>query len=213
MKKFRDFIIGGSFWVLISGFTLPELPYGPDALSPVMSRETIKYHHGKHVQSYVDKLNDLIIGTPFENSTLTEIVKSATGNIFNNGAQIVNHILFFDGLGPESETKDHPEGELYTAIIRDFGSFEDFKNKFEESGNSLFGSGWVWLVSDNTGNLEILKTGNADNPIREGKIPLIAVDLWEHSYYIDYRNQRNTYLGNIWRITDWDMVEERYSQR
>lgn len=213
MHKIKNLIVSTGFILAIYGFTLPELPYKTDALEPVMSRETVEYHHGRHVKAYVDKLNQLTAGTDYENASLTEIVRTSTGSIFNNGAQIVNHILFFDGLCPEAEAKGRPSGELSDAIMRDFGSFDDFKKKFRESAGNLFGSGWTWLISDADGNLGIMTTQNADNPLRNGKVPLIAIDMWEHSYYIDYRNEKNNYLNNIWKIVDWDMVEKRYSDR
>ncbi len=192
--------------------TLPPLPYDYDALEPVMSRETLEYHHGKHVQAYVDKLNELIPGTPFENASLEQISRTADGAIFNNGAQILNHVIFFGGFAPESVAQKAPTGKLAEEIDRDFGSFDTFKKKFEEAAAGQFGSGWAWLVADVNGKLEITTTPNAVNPLRDGGVPLLGWDVWEHSYYIDYRNDRKKYLENLWQIVDWKVIEERYDQ-
>ncbi|MCD8072507.1 MAG: superoxide dismutase [Alistipes sp.] len=175
-----------------------------------MSGETLRYHHGKHVQAYVDNLNRLIPGTPFADSSLEEITIGAEGAIFDNGAQILNHIIFFDGLAPEAVARKSPGGSLAAAIDRDFGSLEEFKTLFNEKAAARFGSGWAWLVADDVGRLSVVTTPNAENPLREGYTPLLGIDLWEHSYYIDYRNRRAEYLDGIWRIVDWQTVASRY---
>ncbi|MCC8020238.1 MAG: superoxide dismutase [Rikenellaceae bacterium] len=192
---------------------LPPLPYATDALEPVMSRETVELHHGKHVQTYVDNLNRLIPGTPYAEATLEEITMTADGAVFNNGAQILNHIIFFDGFAPEGSGPDKPTGALGMAIERDFGSFAAFQSKFNEAATAQFGSGWAWLVSDPDGRLVIVTTSNADNPLRDGLTPILGIDVWEHSYYVDYRNRRADYLAAIWRIIDWDTVGHRYEER
>lgn len=189
---------------------LPALPYAENALEPVMSRETIQYHHGKHVQAYVDNLNKLIPGTAYADASLEEIVRSADGGIFNNGAQILNHTLFFDTFAPEARAQKQPAGKLAEAIVRDFGSFDNFKKEFTRSASGIFGSGWAWLASDTSGKLHIIPLSNAGNPLRDGYTPLLGIDVWEHSYYIDYRNSRAGYLDNLWRIIDWETVEKRY---
>lgn len=191
---------------------LPPLPYATNALEPVMSTETIEYHHGKHVQAYVDKLNELIPGTVYANATLEQITKTAENGIFNNGAQILNHMLFFDAFAPEATAKHVPTGKLAEAIDRSFGSFDEFKKKFAEAANGQFGSGWAWLTSDSSGNLRVMAMPNAGNPLRDGYKPLLGCDVWEHSYYIDYRNKRADYIDNFWRIVDWNVVEARYEQ-
>lgn len=191
--------------------TLPPLPYAKDALEPVMSAETIEYHHGKHLQAYVDNLNKLVPGTQFATATVEEISRNAgEGGIFNNGAQIYNHKIFFESFSPEARAKHTPTGSLGAAITRDFGSFDKFKEEFEKSANGQFGSGWTWLVSDAGGKLRIVSYGNAGNPLKDNYKPLLGVDVWEHSYYIDYRNKRADYLSNLWRIVDWSVIESRY---
>lgn len=189
---------------------LPPLPYANNALEPVMSEETVEYHHGKHVQAYVNKLNELIPGTSFADATLEEVTMKADGGIFNNGAQILNHIIFFDSFAPEAQAQHTPTGALAMAIDRDFGSFADFKVDFEKVAAGVFGSGWAWLVSDKEGKLSIIGLSNAGNPMRDGYVPLLGIDVWEHSYYIDYRNARAVYLSEIWRIVDWKKIEKRY---
>ena len=191
-------------------FQLPPLPYANNALEPVMSSETLEFHHGKHVQAYVDNLNRLIPGTPFAEASLEEMIKQADGSIFNNGAQILNHTLFFDSFAPESQAKHTPAGRLSEAIVRDFGSFESFKTAFAQSASAVFGSGWTWLAVDDSGKLHILSLSNAGNPIRDGYTPLLGFDVWEHSYYIDYRNKRADYINNLWRIVNWKVVESRF---
>ena len=162
----------------------------------------------KHHQTYVDNLNKLIIGTEFENSTLEEIVLKSSGGIFNNAAQVWNHTFYWNCLTPKSNFK--PEGKLLDAIEKEFGSYEEFKEKFTNSAVTLFGSGWAWLVKNKEGKLEIVQTSNAENPIRQDKTPLLVCDVWEHAYYIDKQNRRPAYLESFWNLVDWKKVEERF---
>lgn len=195
--------------IMATVHNMPALPYAPNALEPYMSEETINYHHGKHVKAYVDNLNRLIPGTPFENATLEEIIKKADGPIFNNGAQIWNHEFFFNTFSPKPKTA--PSGALMEAIEKEWGSFDNFKAEFKKAGAGLFGSGWAWLVKDG-GKLRIIALSNAGNPIRDGLTPVLGIDVWEHSYYIDYRNDRGAFLDAMWNIIDWKVVEERFSR-
>lgn len=183
---------------------LPELPYGRDALAPGISAETLDYHHGKHHKAYVDNINKLIAGTEFENSPLEDIIKKATGGIFNNGAQVWNHTFYWNCLLPKGGSL--PPGEPGKAITKNFGSFDAFKEKFTSAALTLFGSGWVWLVKNPDGTLSIESAGNAGNPIRDGKKPLLTCDVWEHAYYIDYRNARAKYLEAFWKLVNWEFV-------
>ncbi len=187
-------------------YTLPPLPYASDALEPRMSRETIEYHYGRHLQTYIDNLNDLIAGTPFEKMELDEIVMTSSGPVFNNAAQVMNHLFFFNGLSPKRKTIPL---ELKDYLIRDFGSVETFKEKFKKAALSLFGSGWVWLAQDPHGKLHIIQEPNAGNPMRDGYKPLLTIDVWEHAYYIDYRNRRAAFLDICWDLIDWDVVKIR----
>jgi Fe-Mn family superoxide dismutase len=189
---------------------MPKLPYAHDALEPHISSETIDYHYGKHLKAYVDKLNGLIPGTPFEKATLEEIIKLAEGAVFNNGAQVWNHKFYFDAFSPKGQKA--PEGELRDAIVGEFGSMENFRDAFEKAGMGQFGSGWVWLAKDAGGALKILVTPNAGNPMRDGLTPLLTMDVWEHAYYIDYRNGRADSLKATWNVIDWSVVEERYAK-
>lgn len=195
-------------------FTLITLPYAPEALEPVISRETIEYHHGKHLQTYVDNLNKLVAGTEFEGKTLEEIVGKAQGGIFNNAGQILNHNLYFMQFAPVAEAEkteaELPQMELGKAIVRDFSSLEAFKAEFEQKGVSLFGSGWVWLAADKDGKLVITQEPNAGNPITKGLKPLLTMDVWEHAYYIDYHNRRAAHLQALWSIINWQEIERRY---
>ena len=189
-------------------FTLIQLPYAPEALEPVIGRETIAYHHGKHLQAYVNNLNGLLPGSGFEKATLEEIVCKATGGILNNAGQILNHNLYFGQFAaPKGENR--PEGKLAEAIARDFGSFEAFKEEFQKKGATLFGSGWVWLSADRDGKLVITQEVNAANPIQKGLKPLLTFDVWEHAYYLDYQNRRPDHLAALWQIVDWKVVEGR----
>ena len=202
--------------MLAALFTLMTLPYAQDALEPVISRETIEYHYGKHLQTYVDNLNKLVAGTEFEAMTLEEIVCKSQGGIFNNAGQILNHNLYFGqfravtGYGLPV-TGNAPSGALLEAINRDFGSFENFQKEFEQKGVTLFGSGWVWLSADKDGKLVITQETNANNPITKGLKPLLTMDVWEHAYYIDYRNRRAAHLQALWQIINWEEVARRYA--
>ncbi|MFZ5941374.1 MAG: superoxide dismutase [Bacteroidota bacterium] len=188
-------------------FELPLLPYASDALAPAISSETIGFHYGKHHQAYVNNLNNLVPGTPFEHSTLEQIILKAEGGIFNNGAQVWNHTFYFFGLSPSP--KKAPEGDLAKMISRDFGSMEQFREAFNKAAATLFGSGWAWLVLNTSGKLEIKQTSNAGNPMRDGHRPLMTIDVWEHAYYLDYQNKRPDYIGRFWDVLDWSVVEKR----
>lgn len=190
-------------------FTLPELPYSADALEPIISKSTIEYHHGKHLQTYINNLNNLIIGTPLEGAELETIIKNSDGAIFNNAAQTWNHVLYFNTFSPKA--KQHPEGALLKAIEKEWGSFDNFKKEFAAAGNSIFGSGWVWLAQTPEGKLVILKESNAGNPLTKGYNTLLGIDVWEHSYYLDYQNRRADHLNALWTIIDWNKIEPRYS--
>ncbi len=187
---------------------LPKLPYEKDALKPYISEETIEYHYGKHHSTYVDKLNGLIPGSQYEDAGLESIIKNAEGGIFNNAAQVWNHTFYFEGFSPEGSRE--PKGELAEAIKTSFGSFEKFKEEFSTAGATLFGSGWVWLVKNNNGSLSIVQKSNAENPLQDGQKPLLTCDVWEHAYYIDYRNKRPDYIKSFWEVVDWDIIARRY---
>lgn len=189
-------------------FELPALKWAANSLEPCISEKTIEFHYGKHHQGYVNNLNKLVVGTPFENSSLEEIILNAEGGIFNNGAQVWNHSFYWDCLTPGGSAL--PEGSLNKSIQRDFGSFAEFVEKFSLAAAGLFGSGWVWLVKDTGGKLEILQTSNADNPLRQGKVPLLTCDVWEHAYYLDKQNKRPDYVQDFWKIVDWPAVAARY---
>ena len=187
---------------------LPPLPYAKDALAPHISAETLEYHHDKHHATYVTNLNKLIAGTEFENLSLEEIVKKApAGGIFNNAALVWNHTFYFNCMGPNGGGE--PSGKLADAINAAFGSFDAFKEKFNEMGANNFGSGWTWLVQNDNGAVEIVNTSNAANPLRDGKTPLLTCDVWEHAYYIDYRNARPKYLESFWNVVNWDFVAQQ----
>lgn len=188
---------------------LMKLPFDYDALEPMISAETLQFHYDKHHSGYVAKLNSLIINSAFESSTLVEIIKHAEGAIFNNGAQVYNHDFFWNTLSPEIST---PSAELESKIIATFGSLEEFKKAFNDKGLSLFGSGWVWLCSDENKNLSIVMSSNADNPLRSGLSPLMVCDVWEHAYYIDYRNSRAEYLENFWKLLNWKAISSNYAK-
>ncbi|MCM1377042.1 MAG: superoxide dismutase [Clostridium sp.] len=190
-------------------FELPPLPYAPDALAPTISAETISYHYGRHEKTYIDTLNKLKEDTEYDDMPLEKIVVESNGKIFNNAAQTWNHIFYFFQFAPE--TKPEPEGDLRRQIDEQFGSFAEFQKKFEEAGTTLFGSGWVWLSADENGRLYISQGPNASNPMKEGMRPILTFDVWEHAYYIDYRNRRADYLHNLWKIVNWDVVELRYT--
>lgn len=201
--------------MLAALFTLMTLPYASDALEPVISRETIEFHYGKHLQTYVDNLNKLVAGTEFETMPLEEIVCKSQGAIFNNAGQILNHNLYFSQFRPVTDNPSPVTGTpspLFDAINRDFGSFEAFQKEFEQKGVTLFGSGWVWLSADKDGKLVITQETNANNPIIKGLKPLLTMDVWEHAYYIDYRNRRAAHLQALWQIINWEEIERRYAQ-
>ncbi len=188
---------------------LPPLPYAPDALEPTISKETIEYHYGKHHQTYVTNLNNLVADGEFKDASLEEIIQRASGGIFNNAAQIWNHTFYWNGLSPNGGGA--PTGALAEAIDKAFGSFDEFKQKFAASAAANFGSGWTWLVKNGDGGLEIVNTSNAANPMTDGKTPLLTVDVWEHAYYIDYRNARPKYLEEIWNIVNWEFVAGNFA--
>lgn len=183
---------------------LPELPYAMDALAPVISKETLEYHYGKHHQAYVNNLNNLILGTEFENASLDEIVKKASGGIFNNAAQVWNHTFYWHSLSPNGGGE--PAGELANTLSSAFGSVADFKSKFADVAAKTFGSGWTWLVKDANGKLDVVSTSNAGNPLTSGQTPLLTIDVWEHAYYIDYRNARPKYIESYWQLVNWEFV-------
>lgn len=189
-------------------FELPALPYEKDALEPHISTETLEYHHGKHHKAYVDKLNKLIEGTPFQNQSVVDIVQESSGSIFNNAAQVWNHTFYWHCMSPR--TGQQPQGQLLDKIKGEFGSFEDFQKRFAEAAISNFGSGWTWLVKNSNGTLSIQNTDDADTPIRTGGNPILTCDVWEHAYYIDYRNARAKYVEAFWNVVNWQFVQENY---
>lgn len=184
---------------------LPELPFAKDALAPIISAETLEYHYGKHHATYVTNLNKLIPGTEFENLPLEEIVKKSSGGMFNNAAQIWNHTFYWNCLAPNAGGE--PSGALADAIAKTFGSFAAFKEKFSATAVGTFGSGWAWLVKNPDGSLAIESTSNAGCPLTAGKTPLLTCDVWEHAYYIDYRNARAKYVEEFWKLVNWKFVE------
>ena len=183
---------------------LPSLPFAQDALAPKISAETLEYHYGKHHQAYVTNLNKLIVGTEFESASLEDIILKATGPVFNNAAQVYNHTFYWNCIDPGSASR--PEGALLTAVESAFGSFDSFKEKFVASAVSNFGSGWTWLVKGSDGVLKIVNTSNAGNPLTDSNIPLLTCDVWEHAYYVDYRNARPKYVETFWGMINWDFV-------
>lgn len=191
-------------------FELPALPYAKDALEPHISAETIDYHYGKHHNTYVNNLNNLVPGTEFEGKTLEEIVKTSSGGIFNNAAQVWNHTFYWNSLAPNAGGE--PTGAVADAINKQWGSFAEFKEAFNKSATTNFGSGWTWLVKNADGNLAIVNTSNAGSAITEaGVTPLITVDVWEHAYYIDYRNARPKYLEGFWALVNWDFANKNFA--
>lgn len=189
-------------------FEKVDLPYATDALAPVISKETMELHYGKHHQAYVDNLNKLIVGTKFENADLETIVKESDGAIFNNAGQTLNHNIYFTSFSPNGGGE--PQGKLSEAINSKFGSFEKFKEEFIAAGLGVFGSGWVWLAKDDSGNLSIEKESNAGNPMTKGLTPILGLDVWEHSYYLDYQNRRADHLKEVWKILDWKVISDRF---
>ena len=193
-------------------FELMGLPYAIEALEPVISKETIGFHHGKHLAGYVNNLNGLLEGSPLAGLPLEEIVLKAEGGMLNNAGQILNHNLYFGQFcAPKADNK--PTGKLADAIARDFGSFEAFKEEFQKKGATLFGSGWVWLSADKDGKLVITQEPNAANPIQKGLRPLLTFDVWEHAYYLDYQNRRPDHLAALWQIVDWKVIEGTFARK
>lgn len=190
-------------------FELPKLPYANNALEPFISEQTLNFHYGKHHQAYVNNLNNLIPGTPFENADLETIVKKAEGGIFNNGAQVWNHTFYF--MQFSADGCKEPKDELKVAIEKDFGSIETFVEAFNKAAATLFGSGWAWLVKDAAGKLSIVQTSNAANPMRDGLTPLMTCDVWEHAYYLDKQNARPKYIEDFWKVLDWKVISERFT--
>ena len=191
-------------------FELMVLPYAIDALEPVISKQTLEFHHGKHLAGYVNNLNGLLEGSPLAGLTLEEIVLKASGGMLNNAGQILNHNMYFEQfMAPKADNA--PTGKLADAIVRDFGSFEAFKEAFQKAGATLFGSGWVWLSADKDGKLVITQEANAANPIQKGLKPLLTFDVWEHAYYLDYQNRRPDHLAALWQIIDWQVIEKRFA--
>ena len=189
-------------------YQLIQLPYEADALEPVISKETLGFHHGKHLNAYVNNLNGLIEGTKYAEMPLVDIVKTADGGVFNNAGQILNHEMYFTQFrAPKADNE--PTGKIAELIEKQFGSFESFKEEFAKKGTSLFGSGWVWLSADADGKLVITQEPNANNPVQHGLKPLLTFDVWEHAYYIDYQNRRPDHLAALWQIVDWDVVNGR----
>jgi len=194
----------------MSEHTLPELPYPKNALEPHISAETLEYHYGKHHAGYVKKLNKQLPGTEFETASLEEIIMKASDGIFNNAAQVWNHTFYWNCLSPDGGGE--PGGSLAKSIDQAFGSFTEFRDRFTESAATNFGSGWTWLVKTPDGALEIVNTGNAGNPMTDGSQPLLTCDVWEHAYYIDYRNARNKYLDAFWNLVIWDFVAQNLGE-
>ena len=187
-------------------YTLPPLPYASDALEPRISKETVEYHYGKHLQTYIDNLNNLIAGTPYEEMQIETLIMTTSGPVFNNAAQGWNHVFYFNSLSPVQVSMPL---ELKDYLIRDFGSVENFKEMFKKAAAGVFGSGWAWLAQDAEGKLGIIQEPNAGNPMRNGFKPLLTIDVWEHAYYIDYRNRRAEYIDRCWELINWDKVVKR----
>ena len=193
-------------------FELMALPYAIDALEPVISKQTLEFHHGKHLAGYVNNLNGLLEGSPLAGLPLEEIVCKASGGILNNAGQIQNHELYFGQFRAPKEN-NAPTEKLAEAIVRDFGSFEAFKEAFQKAGATLFGSGWAWLSADQDGKLVITQETNAANPVQKGLQPLLTFDVWEHAYYLDYQNRRPDHLAALWGIIDWETIGKRYNSK
>ena len=198
---------------LYNMFTLVQLPYAMEALEPAISAQTLSFHHGKHLQAYVDNLNKLLPGSEYEGMALEEIVRKApAGPVFNNAGQILNHELYFTQFKPAGEAVQGPTGELAAQIEKQWGSVEAFKAEFEAKGVGLFGSGWVWLSADADGSLVITQEQGASNPVVKGLKPLLTFDVWEHAYYLDYQNRRAAHLSALWQIIDWNTIAARYGR-
>jgi Fe-Mn family superoxide dismutase len=191
-------------------FELPQLPYAKDALEPHISAETLEFHYGKHHKTYVDKLNGLVPGTEYEGKSLEDIIKSApAGGVFNNAAQVWNHTFYWNCLSPNGGGE--PTGAIADAIKSKWGSFEEFQKEFNDKAVNNFGSSWTWLVKNDDFSLEIVNTSNAGNPMTSGQRPIMTCDLWEHAYYIDYRNVRPNYLGGFWSLVNWEFINESFA--
>lgn len=190
-------------------FQQPPLPFGMDEMKPFLSEEQLQYHYGKHHAAYFKNLNDLVAGKPEADMPLREVVVSSRGPVFNNAAQAWNHSFYWDCMSPQGGGE--PKGELAAAIVRDFGSFEAFRKAMSEAAVKLFGSGWAWLAADKDGKLEIMSLGNADTPLKYGKEPLLTIDVWEHAYYVDYRNERARYVEEFWKYVNWDFVSKCFA--
>ncbi|VVE88522.1 superoxide dismutase [Fe] [Pandoraea bronchicola] len=188
---------------------LPELPYAIDALAPTISKETMEYHYGKHHQAYVTNLNNLIKGTEFENASLEDIIKKSSGGVFNNAAQVWNHTFFWNTLSPKGGGA--PTGDLAKAIDAKFGSYDAFKEAFSKSAVGNFGSGWTWLVKKADGSVDIVNTSNAATPLTGADKPLITIDVWEHAYYIDYRNARPKFVEAFWNLVNWEFAAKNFA--
>ncbi len=194
-------------------FQLMALPYATDQLEPVISEKTLEFHHGKHLQTYVNNLNAALEGPEWEGRALEDIVMTAAeGGVLNNAGQILNHNLYFAQFRPPCDECE-PAGELAQAIAKQFGDFEQFQQQFEKAGATLFGSGWVWLSTDDNGRLHITQHANADNPLRHDMTPLLTMDVWEHAYYLDYQNRRPDHLKALWQLIDWNIINDRYINR
>jgi superoxide dismutase, Fe-Mn family len=190
-------------------FELADLPYNTNALEPYLSKKTIEYHYSKHLHGYVANLNKLIQGTNYKNLDLETIIKVADGPVFNNASQVWNHIFYFECLRPAG--KNSIKGPFADVIKRNFGTIAFFKNAFAKAAGSIFGAGWIWMVLDQNGSIQILPRSNAGNPLRIGFIPLMTCDLWEHAYYLDYQHRYNDYIDAFWKLINWNIVETRYN--
>ena len=187
---------------------LKPLSYAANDLEPVISKQTIEFHYGKHLQTYINNLNNLIVGTPFENASIEQIVKESEGGLFNNAGQVWNHNFYFEQFSPTPQAA--PTGALAEAIDKSFGSFDAFKEQFTKAAVGLFGSGWAWLVKNSDGSLAITQESNAGTPLRKNLVPLLTCDVWEHAYYLDYQNRRADYVAAFWKIVDWKIIESRF---
>ena len=195
-------------------FQLFALPYATDALAPVISQHTVKLHYGKHVIGYLDKLNKLVRENDIKERDLVRLVRFSSGAIFDNAGQLLNHLLYFKQFRPyEAGRVTEPQGALRAALLRSYKDFDTFKADFEKAGGEIFGSGWLWLSTDEAGDIYIEKTSNAGTPVTRGRVPLLAIDIWEHAYYLDYENRRADHLRAIWQIIDWEVVGRRYEAR
>jgi Fe-Mn family superoxide dismutase len=191
-------------------FLIAVLPYSPNALEPIVSEQTVNLHYGVHYQAYVDKLNNLVVGTELEGKSLEEIVRMAPeGPVFNNAGQVLNHQLYFTQFQPAHAPATYPSDETRQLIDRSFGSMANLKHEVSKAASTLFGSGWVWVEADAEGNMYVCQYRNADNPVRYGRIPLIAFDVWEHAYYLDWKSNRTAHVNALWELVDWDVIAER----